>query len=214
MELLQIYLLGQMRFFLGKQPYPFKALPKAKPLLAYLLLNRDAPIRRESLAFKLWPDVTEKQAKARLRPHLYDLRQALPPTPDMDQITQFFSQNWIILVVVGSLLLFIGPWLFVWRYRAKRRELLANGRPAQAKILEIKPGRLTFGTSSSPEGGNVKGVNFLLEVYPDGGQLYQVKSRDQLHLLDIPRVVPGMMVPVKVDPNNPQHVAVDFKGNQ
>ena len=84
MALLQIYLLGQMRFFLGERPYPFKALPKAKPLLAYLLLNRDAPIRRESLAFKLWPDVTEKQAKARLRRHLYNLRQALPPTPDAE----------------------------------------------------------------------------------------------------------------------------------
>ena len=121
---------------------------------------------------------------------------------------------WILVAVIGFLVLFIVPWLFVWRYRAKRRELLANGRTAQAKILEIKPGRLTFGTSSSPEGGNVQGVNFLLEVYPDGGQPYQVKSRDQLHLLDIPIIVPGMMVTVKVDPNNPQRVAVDFKGNQ
>ncbi|WP_420629719.1 hypothetical protein [Candidatus Leptofilum sp.] len=131
----------------------------------------------------------------------------------MDQITQFFSQNWIVLVVVGSLLLFIVPWLFVWRYKAKRRELLRNGRPAQAKILQIKPSGLTFGTSSSPEGGNMQGVNFVLEVYPEGGQPYQVKSRDQLHLLDLSRIVPGMMVMVKVDPNNPQRVAVDFKAS-
>ncbi|WP_420641658.1 DUF3592 domain-containing protein [Candidatus Leptofilum sp.] len=124
---------------------------------------------------------------------------------------EFFLQNWIILVVVGSVLLFVLPWLFVWRYRANKRDLLANGRSAQAKILEIKASGLTIGTSSSRDGGgSMRGVNLLLEVYPEGGQPYQVKTRDQLHLLDLSRIAPGMMVTVKVDPNNPQRVAVDF----
>jgi type II secretory pathway pseudopilin PulG len=122
----------------------------------------------------------------------------------MDSVTEFFSQNWIALVVVGSLLLFILPWLFVWRYRANRRNLLLNGRSAQAKILEIKASGLTIGSSSSDSGGgSMRGVNLLLEVYPENGQPYQVKTRDQLHLLDLSRIAPGMMVAVKVDPNNP-----------
>ncbi|GJM41749.1 MAG: hypothetical protein DHS20C20_20310 [Ardenticatenaceae bacterium] len=130
----------------------------------------------------------------------------------MESISDFFSQNWIVLIIVGSVLLFVLPWLFVWRYRAKRRNLLANGRSAQAKILEIKASGLTIGSSSSQDGsGNMRGVNLLLEIYPDGGHPYQVKTRDQLHQLDLPRIVPGMMVSVKIDPHNPQRVAVDFK---
>lgn len=129
----------------------------------------------------------------------------------MESFSGFFSQNWIVLIVVGSVLLFVLPWLFVWRHRANRRNLLANGRSTQAKILQIKPSGVTFGTSSGPEGGNMHGVNFLLEVYPDGDQPYQVKTRDQLHQLDLSRIAPGMMVTVKIDPHNPQRVAVDFK---
>ena len=130
----------------------------------------------------------------------------------METVSQFFAQNWIVLTIVGALLLFLLPWLFVWRYKTGRRKLLQNGRSAQAKILQIKASGLTFGTSSSADGGgSMRGVNLLLEVYPENGQPYQVKTRDQLHLLDLPRITPGMVVAVKIDPNNPQRVAVDFK---
>ncbi|WP_420629724.1 BTAD domain-containing putative transcriptional regulator [Candidatus Leptofilum sp.] len=79
---LQIYLLGHMRLFVGERPFPLKTLPKAKSLLAYCLLHPDTAIPRDQLAFTLWPDATEKEAKSRLRRHLYDLRQALPPTTE------------------------------------------------------------------------------------------------------------------------------------
>ena len=89
MTTLHIHLFGQLRLFWEERPYPFKALPKVEPLLAYLLLNPDVPTVRDNLAFKLWPDATEKQAKGRLRRHLYDLRRALPPVPD--------EQPWLLI---------------------------------------------------------------------------------------------------------------------
>lgn len=89
MATLHIHLFGQLRLFWQERPYPFKALPKVTPLLAHLLLQRDTPTPRDSLAFKLWPDATEKQAKGRLRRHLYDLRRALPPAPD--------DQPWLLV---------------------------------------------------------------------------------------------------------------------
>ncbi len=82
MEQLQIYLLGQLRLFVGERPFPFKSLPRVKTLLAYLLLHPDNPIPRNKLAFTLWPDVPETKAKSRLRRHIYELRQALPPTTE------------------------------------------------------------------------------------------------------------------------------------
>lgn len=59
------------------------ALPKTQPLLAYLLLNRQAPIARDGVAFLFWDDVPEREARANLRRHLHDLLKALPPaSPD------------------------------------------------------------------------------------------------------------------------------------
>ncbi|MAT99733.1 MAG: hypothetical protein CL608_21545 [Anaerolineaceae bacterium] len=47
-------------------------------LLAYLLLHRNTTVSRQHLAFTLWPDSSDTQARANLRNLLYTLRQTLP----------------------------------------------------------------------------------------------------------------------------------------
>jgi len=47
-------------------------------LLAYLVLHGDAPQSREQLAFRLWPESDESQARTNLRQLLHHLRRALP----------------------------------------------------------------------------------------------------------------------------------------
>jgi len=89
MKTLHIHLFGQLRLFWQERPYAFKALPKVKPILAYLLLNQDAPTVRDAFAFKLWPDVTEKQAKGRLRRHLYDSTLAKNSQSHSNRIASF-----------------------------------------------------------------------------------------------------------------------------
>ncbi|GJM41467.1 MAG: hypothetical protein DHS20C20_17490 [Ardenticatenaceae bacterium] len=128
----------------------------------------------------------------------------------MDAINEFFSDYWIYLTVAGFLLLFTVPWIFVWRARRNRNWLVANGRSAQAKILKITASGLTVGTSSSSNngGGSMRGVNLLLEVYPENGQPYQVKTREQLHLLDLSRITPGMMVELRIHPTKSNKVVV------
>ena len=51
---------------------------RAESLLAYLLLRRGAAQRRQHVAFTLWPDSTESQARTNLRHVLHNLRRALP----------------------------------------------------------------------------------------------------------------------------------------
>lgn len=80
--MLQICFFGHPRFFLDGTPFKFVAPPRTLPLLACLLLNRDAELRRDSLAFKLWPDSSEEDARTDLRRHLNYLKKALPPAPD------------------------------------------------------------------------------------------------------------------------------------
>ena len=125
-------------------------------------------------------------------------------------MSEFFSNYWIYLTVCGFVVLFTVPWLFVWRHRQNRKWLLENGRPAPARILKMWDTGLTIGasSSSSDSGGSMRGVGLLLEVHPPGGQPYQVKTREQLHLFDISRIAPGLVVEVRVHPNKPGKVVV------
>ncbi|MCB0034814.1 MAG: tetratricopeptide repeat protein [Anaerolineales bacterium] len=75
---LNIHFLGHLRLFQEGKAYKFTVLPKAHQLLAYLLLHRETAVPRDHLAFLLWDDVPESEARANLRRHLHDLRRALP----------------------------------------------------------------------------------------------------------------------------------------
>jgi DNA-binding SARP family transcriptional activator len=51
---------------------------RVQSLLANLVLHANAPQSRQHLAFQLWPDTTESQARNNLRQFIYQLRHALP----------------------------------------------------------------------------------------------------------------------------------------
>ncbi len=78
MKNLQIQLLGNFHLTYGEAPVTTLAADRLQTLLAYLLLHRQAPQPRRQLAFTLWPDVREAQARSNLRNLLHSLRQALP----------------------------------------------------------------------------------------------------------------------------------------
>jgi predicted ATPase/DNA-binding SARP family transcriptional activator len=82
--MLYIHLYGRLQLFYHERPFTFTAPPKTLPLWVYLLLHRTQPISRDILAFTLWPDVLETEAKGNLRRHLHQLQQALPP-PEPDR---------------------------------------------------------------------------------------------------------------------------------
>jgi len=77
---LRIALLGEPHFAYGDDPFSFEALPRALPLLAYLILNRAEPVHHDTVAALFWPDDADSDARVKLRRHLYSLRTALPPT--------------------------------------------------------------------------------------------------------------------------------------
>ncbi len=80
MTVLHIQLFGQLE--LTSQRGSLLVPGKATPLLAYLLLNRHVPPRRDTLAYTLWPDSSEVTARANLRRTLHQLRASLPPAED------------------------------------------------------------------------------------------------------------------------------------
>lgn len=79
--MLRIYLFGTPRAFDGDAALPLPNPPKVLALWAFLLLHRDRAIPRDEVAFALWLDVPEAEARSNLRRHLHLLRHYLPRAP-------------------------------------------------------------------------------------------------------------------------------------
>jgi DNA-binding SARP family transcriptional activator len=75
---LRIRLFGELDLRLDDVSLPPLESARARSLLAYLLLHRDAPQPRQRLAFLLWPDSTEPQVRTNLRHLLHNLQRAAP----------------------------------------------------------------------------------------------------------------------------------------
>jgi DNA-binding SARP family transcriptional activator len=84
---LRIRLLGEFDLRLGEEPLPLLGSARAESLLAYLLLHRDTPQPRQRLAFLLWPDSSESQARTNLRHVLHVLRRTLPDADRFLEVT-------------------------------------------------------------------------------------------------------------------------------
>jgi len=78
MATLHLHLLGEFRLESRDAPINQPTAPRVQALLAYLVLHRAAPQSRQQLAFLLWPDTTDAQARTNLRQLLHALKQALP----------------------------------------------------------------------------------------------------------------------------------------
>ena len=75
---LRVRLLGGLDLRLGDNQVAPLDSGRAESLLAYLLLHRGTAQPRQRVAFLLWPDSTEPQARTNLRHVLHTLRRALP----------------------------------------------------------------------------------------------------------------------------------------
>jgi hypothetical protein len=76
----------------------------------------------------------------------------------------------------------------------QNRSLLADGQPAEAKILKV------WDTGTTINNNPV--VRMLLEVHPPGGALFQAEAERLIPRLQVPQIQPGALVQVKYDPNS------------
>jgi DNA-binding SARP family transcriptional activator len=78
MARIRIELFGGLRITCGASPITSVNTSRLQSLLAYLVLHSGSPQSREHLAFQLWPESEEAQARTNLRQLLHHLRRALP----------------------------------------------------------------------------------------------------------------------------------------
>ena len=83
----RIRLLGQFDLRLGGDVVPPLDSVRAESVLAYLLLHAGAAAPRQHLAFLLWPDSTDAQARTNLRHVLHTLRRRLPDADRYLEVT-------------------------------------------------------------------------------------------------------------------------------
>jgi len=83
---LVVRLLGNLQIMRGPTLIELDAA-RQQSLLAYLILNRGTPQPRQHLAFMLWPDSPESQARTNLRNLLHKLSLHLPDLDDLIQKT-------------------------------------------------------------------------------------------------------------------------------
>jgi DNA-binding SARP family transcriptional activator len=75
---LRIDLLGRFRLALDGVPVRESVSSRGRELLALLVLEGGARLRRERVASRLWPDSSEEQSRTNLRRELHQLRRDLP----------------------------------------------------------------------------------------------------------------------------------------
>jgi DNA-binding SARP family transcriptional activator/Tfp pilus assembly protein PilF len=81
-RVVRIHLFGRPHLTDDEAPLKFKAPARALSLLSYLFVHGATPLTRDAVAFALWPDDIESDARANLRRHLFYLtNDVLPAAP-------------------------------------------------------------------------------------------------------------------------------------
>jgi DNA-binding SARP family transcriptional activator len=86
---IRIRLFGELDLRMGDERLPALESARVRSLLTFLLLHDDAPVSRQRLAFLLWPDSSEGQARTNLRHLLHTLRQR---SPDVERFLEVSPQ--------------------------------------------------------------------------------------------------------------------------
>jgi hypothetical protein len=90
-----------------------------------------------------------------------------------------------------------------WSGVSDAKELQQTGLPARATILEIWDTGMTI--------NNDPVIGLRIEVTPDGRPPYIATiTKALISRLDVPQFQPERVIPVRVDPTDPQRVAIDF----
>lgn len=113
----------------------------------------------------------------------------------------------IILPIIASFSIFLPPMLSFFGGSPKTRRILKTGRPADGVIKRIGESSMGGVTTVNDQ----PYVNLTIEVHDSVRTPYIVSIDTILPRLLIPQFQPGAIIPVKVDTENPQDIAIDWE---
>jgi hypothetical protein len=118
--------------------------------------------------------------------------------------SSYFFTAFILLIFIGMFYLF---YRLFFKPMINANRLQKTGLPGTARILEVKDTGVTI--NNNPQ------VKLMLEVKNSYGQKYNAQCRVLVSRINPNMFMPGMEIPVLIDPKNEQNVVIDYKaGNQ
>ncbi len=126
-----------------------------------------------------------------------------------------------IAMTVGGILItvvvLVGAAFTIWkvlgglhRTASEEARILQTGTPARAQILQVQMGGMTVTTGVHRR----LEVLLALQILPNNGAPYPAQIKTLVSELNIPQIQPGAWMQVRIDPMNPQKVAIEGFGVQ
>ena len=116
----------------------------------------------------------------------------------------------VIISAIVPIIITVIVFFFVFRFLGNlskagqaTQQLLLTGIPATANVLQLEDGGMRVNDNPM--------VNVMLEVNSSQFGTYQTVVRSIVPLIKLAQVQPGQTVNVKIDPNNPQSVALELR---
>lgn len=111
----------------------------------------------------------------------------------------------VLLIFVAAFMFFV---LKKGNYQGfkEREQILREGSSAEAEVISLKE-------SSSGIIGEINDQHLVADLklrVNQGGHKYEVTLNTGFHIIYLPRLQPGKIVKVKVDPSDQNKVALDF----
>jgi hypothetical protein len=115
-----------------------------------------------------------------------------------------------IISVIVPIIITVVVLFFVFRFLGNlskanqaTQQLLMTGVPATATILQLQDAGMRV--NDNPQ------VNVMLEIDSSQFGKYQAVVQSIIPMIKLAQVQPGQMINVKIDPSNPQRVALDLR---
>lgn len=137
-------------------------------------------------------------------PFLSDINKS---TGNIIFIAIFFLPFAVMIIIVFRV--FRRPFMSFFGGDRETRRIMANGRSAQAMVQQIGESSLGGVTTINEQ----PYLNLQLEVRDGNRPPYTVNLDTIIPRASVPQFQPGVMIPVKIDPNDANKIVIDWSGN-
>jgi len=113
------------------------------------------------------------------------------------------------VTLIGGFMVFKKPFMSFFGGGSENKRILSSGRPATAMVKQIGESSVggTMTINDQPY------LNLQLEVRDGSTPPYTVSLDTIIPRSAVPQFQPGAMIPVKVDPNDPMNIAINWSGD-
>ena len=120
--------------------------------------------------------------------------------------TVIFTMVIVVFSTLVPIVAVVGIFLFMAKKRQENQQLVATGMPGQAMIVQM--GDTGVRINNQPR------LSLTLDVHPVQGMshfaAFRTTHETTVPMMAMARVAPGTTVPVKLDPQNPSRLTIDW----